>query len=1010
MTEDPAEKTAESVSNGTSATAESDDEHDVTETTPVRRRTVLKGLAASGGVGAFGAGALSGEATAASTTQESDGWSMKEPQMYTPWTGDVGPENAHPEYPRPQMERKQWQNLNGVWQFSGASEGEEPPIGEDLDESILVPYPVESGLSGVKRHETWMWYRRAFSVPDEWIVPTAHSDEDVENNPNSQRLLLHFERVDWEATVYVNGQKVTSHKGGYDHFVADVTDALTSEGDQELVVGVFDPTSVNSKPIGTQPKGRQGEGTGYKGEGTLEMTPSSGIWDTVWLEPVPDSHVTNLDMTPDLSEDVLRLTVDATNEDVTAVATAYIDDEKVGRVTGGVGEELELPVPDPHLWSPDDPFLYDLRVDLRREQDGEDGGKLLDRVESYFGMRSIGKESYGNTARPTLNGETLWHLGTLESGQWPDGLYTAPTDEALRYNLEAQKELGYNMVRKHVKVEPRRWFYHADQLGLLVWQDMPNMHEGFDTPPRDEATLEHFKKELIEMVTEHDNHPSMAVWIPINEGWGINNDNLDYQRELTALVSELDPERLVDPHSGYDVGSNHDPGVGDIKDVHQYGTPWYQIPEPEPDRISALGEYTSTSLVVEDHHWGECDSPSSAEEFVAQYVERVEALEKFMVSRSMSASVYTATTGLENVCNGIITYDREVVKPTLADDGLRRVRDAHASIIKASRDLMGNVQFDFDVPSTYDVSDGAEPFEVTATLMNPESGSDVAVEDVDMRLGGLPDSWTITPTTETSFESVGDGESVSATWEITPDSTAAGDIELDGTIDYVVNGEQYQYTNTWVLSAARLVYYRYENSNADSSSYDNPFTNHGATFDDTTAAEGDYSLQFDGTDDYIQLNDFGEGILHDAFTERTFETWLAPESTSGLQAIYSEGGIYNGMGVRLNDGTLQASVATNGQTVTVDSAFDVSGWTHVAAVFDNGALRLFIDGEQVAENPDVGYSRVPGHVAATAIGGSVTSNPWGDGRENFFGGNLDATSIYTVALSAADIAENATQN
>lgn len=318
-----------------------DDRTDGTEGTakPLRRRNFLKGLTVAGGVVGTGPELLAGGTAARTTTAES-GWQMKEPQLETPWTADVGPDNAHQEYPRPQLVRERWKNLNGIWQFSTASEGESPPIGQDLDERVLVPYPIESALSGIKRHENWMWYRRQFTVPDEWIIPTADPEDDA-NNPNAQRLRVHFERVDWEATVYVNGQRVTQHQGGYDHFVVDVTDALIEDGSQELIVGVYDPTGNNTEPVGTQPKGRQGIGTGFEGQSGLWMTPTSGIWDTVWLEPVPDPSVTNLDMTPDLGNDVLRLTVDATTENATVVATAYDDtDEEVGRVVGPANQEL----------------------------------------------------------------------------------------------------------------------------------------------------------------------------------------------------------------------------------------------------------------------------------------------------------------------------------------------------------------------------------------------------------------------------------------------------------------------------------------------------------------------------------------------------------------------------------------------------------------------------------------------------------------------------------------------
>ncbi|WP_247004490.1 LamG-like jellyroll fold domain-containing protein [Halosolutus gelatinilyticus] len=981
--------------------------------TDVPRRTFLTGLAAAGALGAASSDGLADGVAAESTATGETGWEPAEVPfgMETPWTSDVGPENARPEYPRPQMVREEWRNLNGVWQFAGAAESESPPIGEALGERILVPYPVESPLSGIARHETWMWYRRRFEVPDEWIVPTAHSGN-VENNPNAQRLLVHFERVDWEATVYVNGEEVARHKGGYDHFVADVTDALVEDGPQELVVGVYDPTGNNTEPIGTQPKGRQGVGTGYGGEGTLWMTPTSGIWDTVWMEPVAEAHIEELQLTPDLGEEVLRLTAEAPTDDATVVATAYDeDDEKVGRVTGPVNEELELPVPDPRPWSPDDPFLYDLEVELRRK-DGPGrvaeagGGKLLDRVESYFGMRSFGMREIGGVARPTLNGELFYPIGTLDSGQWPDGLYAAPTDEALVWELRAQKELGYNMVRKHGKVETRRWFSHADRLGLLVWQDMPNMEEpafeGLDVP-WEEFDRDQFETELRAVVDELDGHPSMSVWIPFNEGWGIPAGDVEYVSEIADKVAEWDPERLVNPMSGYNKqigGPNRECGCGDVNDVHEYPGPI--APEPEPDRISALGEFTTPSYGVEGHVWGDINTGSTADRFVEEYVEGVRELRELVVSEGLSASVYTATTDLENVGNGLITYDREVVKPDRAPDGVRQVREAHDRLTGAAADLMANVSIDISVPDTYPSggllgSSGA--LELTATLENPESAPSVAepVEDVAFDLG-LPDGWTVADASGTEVDAVENGESATAIWEVVPDATTAGDATVEIGIDYGVAGERFRFADERSMSASLLAYYRFEGNFRDSSTYSNAGVPVGGASTDDVAIEGQSAMVLDGEDDYVLLAEQGDHFLSDAFARRSVSTWIRPESTDGVQCIYNEGGIYNGFGLRIEDGSLVAGVSNNGALVTTSAPFDRTEWTHVVAIFDEGMLRLYVNGEEVAANEDVGFDTVPGHVGGAEIGSSTTTTPWGS-EVNFFGGHVDATAIFADALS-----------
>src|SRR5262245_43625741 len=370
-------------------------------------------------------------------------WTPKQAPLMTEWAADVSPTNAHPEYPRPQMVREAWMSLNGVWQFASAEEGETAPIGEDLSEQILVPFPVESALSGIKRHEDRMWYRRTFEIPSDW---------------DGQRILLHFGAVDWETTVYVNGQEIGTHRGGYDGFDFDVTDVLNESGEQEIVVGVYDPTDA-----GGQPRGKQ-----VLNPGGIFYSPNSGIWQSVWLEPVPESHINALELAPDIDAQVLKAKILGDAADgATVQLTAADNGEAVGRVEGRLGEDLQLPVPDPKLWSPDDAFLDDMNVQLLVD------GQAVDECGSYFGMRSISLKKIGYFTKIVLNGEPIFQMGPLDQGYWPDGLYTAPTDDALRYDIEMAKKLGFNMIRKHVKVEPDRWYYWCDKLGLLGWQDMP---------------------------------------------------------------------------------------------------------------------------------------------------------------------------------------------------------------------------------------------------------------------------------------------------------------------------------------------------------------------------------------------------------------------------------------------------------------------------------------------------------------------------------------------------------
>lgn len=634
------------------------------------RRDFLKISAAAGIAGTIGSSHLTGEVAAQST--ESD-WEKKNPRLKTPWFDEVSPDNAHPEYPRPQLVREDWQNLNGVWQFTSVATltTDSPPTDQDLDEEILVPYPVESSLSGIERRadQDRMWYRRTFSVPNSWLIPTAHPGNGVENNPNSQRLLLHFEAVDWDTIIYVNGEKVGSHDGGYDSFTFDVTDALTADGEQELIVGVRDPTDDGGQPLGKQ----------RDNPGGIFYTASSGIWQTVWMEPVPEAHIEGLDMTPDLSADSLDLTVNVPNrDDLTIKATAYKGDEEVGTVTGPPNEELQLPVPNPTLWSPDNPFLYDLTVELiNRPNSNAKGGRTIDVVESYFGMRSISLEEVNGTLRPTLNGEFVFQMGTLDQGFWPGGIHTPPTDEALKFDLEKHKQMGFNTVRKHVKVESNRWYYWADKLGLLVWQDMPS--------PRLEGSpnQQEFVETLKEMIDEQYNHPSIIAWVAFNEGWGQFDG-----KDITNLVDKIDPSRLVDNNSGFNI-NGYDAGNGDVITWHRYPGPG-PVPEPTDERASILGEYGGLGLAVEDHLWADDgfsyeDFPS-AEALVDEYVEKIQQIQDQMVDPGVSAAIYTQISDVEREINGLLTYDRKVLKPELSND-VNRIRNAHESLITASKNL-----------------------------------------------------------------------------------------------------------------------------------------------------------------------------------------------------------------------------------------------------------------------------------------------------------------------------------
>jgi hypothetical protein len=573
-------------------------------------------------------------------------WQPKTPPISTPWTAQVSPANALPEYPRPQLVRADWLNLNGEWQFGNASAGQAAPVGQNLPESILVPFPIESALSGIQRHQDRMWYRRTFTVPAGW---------------SGRRVQLNFGAVDWQATVYVNGVNVGAHQGGYDEFSFDITGQLNG-GVNELIVGVYDPTDAGGQPVGKQ----------RNSPGGIWYTAASGIWQTVWLEPTPAARITRLDMTPDLAAQRLRITVRGAGiSGQTVQVVARSGGTQVGSATGAVGAEISLPVPSPRLWTPEDPFLYDLQVSLLS------GATVVDTVGSYFGMRSVGLKQVGGVLRPVLNGQFVFQMGTLDQGYWPDGIYTAPTDAALRFDIEQHKNLGFNLIRKHIKVEPQRWFYWADKLGLLVWQDMPLMDTG-KVPST--AARAQFELELREVIDEHRSSPAVIQWVVQNEGWGQYD-----QARLADLVKSWDPSRLVDNMSGINCCGAVDGGNGDVADWHVYVGPG--SPVPSATRAAVLGEFGGYGLRVAGHTWSagpyfSYQELGSSAELTSRYVGLMQSTQSLMANPGLSAAVYTEITDVENEINGLWTYDRAVLKVDAA-----QVRAAHASLIAASRQI-----------------------------------------------------------------------------------------------------------------------------------------------------------------------------------------------------------------------------------------------------------------------------------------------------------------------------------
>ena len=495
-------------------------------------------------------------------------WQPGAGPLKTPWTDDVKPENAHLEYPRPQMARGDWLNLNGLWDLAIAPKESAKP--EVFPKQILVPFPVESALSGVMRpvSETdQLWYRRSFVIPKGWV---------------GRRVLLHFGAVDFEAAVWVNGIELGRHRGGYGAFSFDITDALHGLGSNELIVLAYDPTDA-----GTQPRGKQ-----VRKPNGIWYTATSGIWQTVWIEPVEAAYIKDLKITPDFDDGAV--TVHA----FTPLLLGEYQVEVIVRDRGlavasaaaAPGSDIRLLIPHPKAWSPDDPFLYDLEVSLKL------GSRAMDRVGSYFGLRkiSLGKDQNGFT-RLCLNNRPYFQFGPLDQGFWPDGLYTAPTDKALRYDIEMTKRLGFNLARKHVKIEPDRWYYWCDKLGLLVWQDMPSgdkyiRPEDPDITRALESSTE-FDAELQALIEGRRNHPCIVMWVPFNEGWGQSDTAGVVERFANSI-----PSRLVDDASGWS-----DRGAGDVHDLHNYPGPG--SPEPELNRAAVLGEFGGLGLPVKGHTW-----------------------------------------------------------------------------------------------------------------------------------------------------------------------------------------------------------------------------------------------------------------------------------------------------------------------------------------------------------------------------------------------------------------------
>ena len=576
-------------------------------------------------------------------------WKPVGDKIKTDWATKVDPKSVLPEYPRPLMERADWVNLNGEWEYAIKPKGAAIPA--SYDGNILVPFAVESSLSGVQKEvgeNNELWYQRSFSVPSSW---------------KNKDVMINFGAVDWKADVFINDVLIGSHKGGFTPFSFNITPYLKGSKDQKLVVRVWDPSDKGYQPRGKQTSRPEG----------IWYTPVTGIWQTVWLEPVAKNHVTSIKAIPNIDNSTLAVTVGTAEACPAAIVEVKLLDKGnvVASAKGIQGQEMRLGVNNPTLWDTKNPYLYDMKVTLSKD------GKVLDEVKSYTAFRKISAERDAHgIMRMCLNNKPLFQFGPLDQGWWPDGLYTAPTDEALLYDIIKTKDWGFNMIRKHVKVEPARWYYHCDKEGMLVWQDMPSGDMGNSWQPhvygggtdkaRSQESIDNYYQEWKEIMDFCVSNPSVVTWVPFNEAWG----QFDTEK-VVAWTKQYDPSRLVNPASG----GNHR-ACGDILDLHNYPGPDMFLFDPQ--RVTVLGEYGGIGLPLENHlwwnkrNWGYVQFKNS-NEVTAEYVKFANHL-KELVNRGFAAAVYTQTTDVEGEVNGLMTYDRKVIK--INEDAVRKANQA----------------------------------------------------------------------------------------------------------------------------------------------------------------------------------------------------------------------------------------------------------------------------------------------------------------------------------------------
>jgi hypothetical protein len=611
-------------------------------------------------------------------------WKIAENPLLTKWSQEVDPSKPWMEYPRPDMVRNSWINLNGLWDYAITGKGIKPGKWEG---SILVPYPVESALSGVRKKVSEnenLWYKRTFSIPNVW---------------KNKHILLNFEACDWETIIWVDGNEVGKHSGGYDPFTFDITGSLGNKNLHEIVVCVWDPTDK-----GTQPRGKQ-----VSSPGSIWYTSTTGIWQTVWIEPVNECYINSFRTVTNADNGTITFKTEVKNGGAgSLIFKIKKDGRTIASATGKTDSETTVKIKEPVLWSPDKPYLYDITIELKNNN------RTVDVVKSYTGIRkiSIGKTDDGFT-RMLLNNEFIYQNGPLDQGFWPDGIYTPPNQEAMVYDLQMIKKMGFNMLRKHVKVENRIFYYWCDKLGILVWQDMPSGDQSIwgnmpDINKSKDATLQ-YELELKRMIETKYNHPSIIMWVPFNEGWG----QFETER-ITSLIADYDPTRLVNSSSGWT-----DRGTGNINDIHHYPDPAVQPVEEK--RAIVLGEFGGLGLPLQGHTWEQKNwgyrNMADTLQLLSKYESYYDQVHRFVIENGLSATIYTQTTDVETETNGLMTYDRKVNKM-----GVENVFRANHNMIPASLTSRVRIFTDSFMVDLKNARDGGKIF-FTLNGNNPDEKS-----------------------------------------------------------------------------------------------------------------------------------------------------------------------------------------------------------------------------------------------------------------------------------------------